>query len=107
MKDLTKIKKPFGLLGEKTQTALQAHGGPYLCQSVSGKWSDVCNPTWFPEIAYRVKPQPKPTIETATEYSKKSKIYAAVRKFQVAQEAGIFSGIVDTQLRLLELRVPS
>lgn len=60
MKDLTKIEKPFGLLGEKTQAALQAHGGPYQFFGRCG-WSDCQSSPMAGKFdgltAYRVKPQ--------------------------------------------------
>jgi hypothetical protein len=59
MKDLTKIKKPFDLLGKKTRAALEAHGGPYQYLGRCG-WSDCQSSPMAGKFdsltAYRVKP---------------------------------------------------
>lgn len=57
MTDLTKITTPFGLLDEDTQKALRECGGPWECYHTNG-WEDLVDPNWFPNVAYRQKPQP-------------------------------------------------
>ena len=57
MKDLTKIKTPFGLLKPKVRNAMHEHhdaGGTIQCYSVHG-WMD-CEPDWTEYHVYRVKP---------------------------------------------------
>ena len=61
--DLTKIEKPFWLLGDETRAALKAHGGPYEWFDGS-HWCDVEIPYWGFKFAYRVKPQPVPVVIT-------------------------------------------
>ena len=57
MIDLTKITTPFGLLGEATQSALHAHGGPY--ELFNGeKWVEAEHLAAWPHLVYRVKPAP-------------------------------------------------
>jgi len=64
MTDLTKIKKPFGLLKKKTQKALMAHDGPIEMYTYSG-WSVVNNPLWASSYTYRAAPLPatKPSVD--------------------------------------------
>jgi hypothetical protein len=63
MKDLTKIEKPFGLLGKKTREALETHGGPYQYFD-RGKWRDChCSGALVVRdslTVYRVKPAANP-----------------------------------------------
>jgi hypothetical protein len=68
--DLTKIKKPFGLLDPETQAALRAHGGPYEVFAVSNGlgWKSGMfgnDMDQFAALVWRVKPAPltKPSIE--------------------------------------------
>jgi pantothenate kinase-related protein Tda10 len=107
MKDLTKIKKPFGLLGRKTQAALKAHGGPYQVFWWPS-WQDHFTQADFDySVAYRVKPQPKPIAEPTTEYSTQAEINAAVREFQ--RNYPIFISDISSKaaIALAALRVPS
>jgi hypothetical protein len=107
MKDLTKIKKLFGLLGKKTQEALEAHGGPYEFFGSEGVWIDLPLPAWSPGNTYRVKPQPKPIAEPATEYSTQAEINAAVREFQRNYPKFISDIFSKAAIALAALRVPS
>jgi hypothetical protein len=58
MKDLTKIKTPFGTLRRKIRTALQAHfdAGGAIEFMDGGDWKPACSPQWLPNRAYRAKP---------------------------------------------------
>lgn len=60
MQDLTKINVPLGLLDQKTQKALAAHGGPYESYSLLGKWEPKETLNWVPCAVYRAKPHPEP-----------------------------------------------
>ena len=58
--DLTAITTPFGLLDRETQEALKAHGGQLQYFCAGAYWLDQSGlPQWFPELAYRVKPEPR------------------------------------------------
>jgi hypothetical protein len=67
MKDLTKIKKPFGMLGKKTQArlrALPAADGAVQGYSTGGDWSVLSHPAWVTYHTYRQSPTwvPKPAF---------------------------------------------
>jgi hypothetical protein len=58
MTDLTKITTPFGLLDEATKKALRAAGEPYQ-RYIWEQWEDCGrSPTFYPDMTYRLKPQP-------------------------------------------------
>ena len=80
MTDLTKIKKPLGLLKKKTQKALMAHDGPIEMYTDSG-WSVVNNPLWTSSYTYRAAPLPatKPSVDWSA-LDKKWKFMAMDRK---------------------------
>lgn len=81
MKDLKKIKTPFGLLKPKVQKALMAHGGPY--EVFDGKdWGD-CKSKWLLDVVYRVKPSAV-AAEVEVEFEMEA-LKAAVREWQAAR----------------------
>lgn len=116
MKDLTKIKTPFGLLGKKTRKALRAHGGPYEFYS-GGKWRSGENPTWHETYAYRVKPADpiavlsdmqesvfksvlgyaaiSERVSAASSIAAAPAIFAAVKEWQEAREARYVDGAAE------------
>jgi len=62
MTDLTKIKKPLGMLKKKTRTALIAHNGPIDLYGPLG-WAVDRTPIWTPWRTYRAAPTTKPSVD--------------------------------------------
>ena len=91
MKDLTKIKTPFGLLGKKTRKALRAHfeaGGEIKIYLEDGGWTDCLNPFNSGELAYRAKPP---------SYGKWFDAHAELAKIEAAKPHPIFAAVKEWQ----------
>ncbi len=124
MKDLTKIKTPFGLLKPKVRNAMHEHhdaGGTIQCYSVHG-WMD-CEPDWTEYHVYRVKPAENKTVAALREEFKTTSaryvcmpadtpIFAAVKEWQEARaNMGKDGGSIDRWQAALNalaaIKVPS
>lgn len=128
MKDLTKIKTPFGLLKPKVRSAMHEHhdaGGTIQCYSVHG-WMD-CEPDWTEYRVYRVKPADLimdarfvPAIpwdngvkprSVRDEIEPPHPIFAAVKEWQEArlhyQVGEDYGGLWAAAQALAEIKVPS
>lgn len=81
MKDLTKIKTPFGLLKPNVQNALRAHGGPYEVYVYRG-WQSTETPFTDEALSYRVKPTENKTVAALREEFSPHLIFAAVNEWQ-------------------------
>lgn len=91
MKDLTKIKTPFGLLKQikpKIAKALEDHGGPYEIftanrWAAAGQVKDI-----HPSYVIRVKPVENKSLEELSEQlGVRPPIFAAVKEWQDARMA--------------------
>jgi len=128
VKDLTKIKTPFGLLGKKTRKALQEHwgvGGEIEYFDDEGVWVLSTGHQWLPWRVYRKKQIEPVTPVLSSEYREMFEaalarpdahpIFAAVKEWQEAfADTYITTSSNERGSRLLkacdaiaEIKVPS
>ena len=103
MKDLTKIKTPFGLLGKKTRKALRASTDQIQVYRDNG-WHDIDRPAFLPSCTYRAKPADPIAVlsELQTEVFKKvltcdALIKRAMQSETAATVPAIFAAVKEWQ----------
>lgn len=115
MKDLTKIKTPFGLLGKKTRNALREHhdaGGEIDCWDYETGWRNCEDPMWARNTPYRVKPADPIAVlsEMQTEVFKKvltcdALIKRAMQSETAATVPAIFAAVKEWQEAVRDGRI--
>ena len=108
MKDLTKIKTPFVLLGKKTRKALRASTDQIQVYHDNG-WHDIDRPAFLPFCTYRAKPaDPIAVLSEMQEAVFKSVLgYADIseRASSIAAAPAIFAAVKEWQEAVRDGRI--